>query len=134
MSRFALQMQTFNFALYEIAASDDGFSTQDFLAFGRQFGLHRIDANLSAESDGVTLLSAVDPADKRSRYIPYTSRALNWHTDGYYNSLSARIDAFSLYCVNPAERGGENFLLDHEMVYMQLRDTDAELLVVTPCD
>ncbi len=128
MSEIALQLETFNFAFYEIDTAAE-FSTDDFLAFGRQLGLHRIDTNPAAETNGVTLLSAVDPADQRSRYIPYTNRALNWHTDGYYNPLSSRIDAFSLHCVNQAGQGGDNFMLDHEMVYMQIRDTDANLLV-----
>jgi hypothetical protein len=129
MADLAAQMRSFNFALFEIDGSGNAFSTQDFLAFGHQLGLYRIDSNLSAESDGVTLLSAVDSSDKRSRYIPYTNRALNWHTDGYYNSMDSRIDAFSLYCVKQAGQGGDNFLLDHEMVYMQIRDTDPGLLI-----
>jgi len=127
LREFAIQLQTFNFAFFEIESTGCGFSTSDLLKFGRQLGLHRIDANLGADSDGVTLVSVVDSNDKRSRYIPYTSRALNWHTDGYYNPVSSRIDAFLLYCVNQASRGGDNSLLDHEMIYMQIRDTDPEL-------
>ena len=131
ISEMAGQLKTCNFAIFEIEIDTAGsvFSTDDLLTFGRQLGLHRIDSNPGAETNGVTLLSTVDPADKRSRYIPYTSRALNWHTDGYYNPTGSRIDAFSLYCVNQAAQGGDNFMLDHEMVYMQIRDTDADLLV-----
>ena len=129
MGEIAVQLETCNFAIFQIDAAENLFSTDDFLAFGRQLGLHRIDTNPAAETNGVTLLSAVDPADQRSRYIPYTNRALNWHTDGYYNPAGSRIDAFSLYCVNQAGQGGDNFMLDHEMVYMQIRDTDANLLV-----
>ena len=129
LAEIALQLQTFNFACFEIDKVSSAFSTQDFLTFGQQLGLYRIDANMGAQADGVTCLSAVDASDKRSRYIPYTTRALNWHTDGYYNPMSSRIDAFSLYCVNQAVRGGDNFMLDHEMVYMQIRDTDADSLV-----
>jgi len=129
MGEIAVQLETCNFAIFEIDTTEAVFSTDDFLAFGRQLGLHRIDTNPAAETNGVTLLSAVDPADQRSRYIPYTNRALNWHTDGYYNPTGSRIDAFSLYCVNQAGQGGDNFMLDHEMVYLQIRDTDADLLV-----
>ncbi|MEE8289016.1 MAG: TauD/TfdA family dioxygenase [Nitrosomonadaceae bacterium] len=125
----AVQLETCNFAIFEIDAAESRFSTGDFLKIGHQLGLHRIDASPGSEANGVTLLSAVDTADKRSRYIPYTSRALNWHTDGYYNPIGSRIDAFSLYCVKQAGQGGDNFMLDHEMVYMQIRDTDPELLV-----
>lgn len=129
MGEIAVQLETCNFAIFEIDTTEAVFSTDDFLAFGRQLGLHRIDTNPGAETNGVTLLSAVDPADERSRYIPYTNRALNWHTDGYYNPVDSRIGAFSLYCANQAGQGGDNFMLDHEMVYMQIRDTDANLLV-----
>lgn len=129
LGEFAVQLQTFNFAFYEIDAAAGALSTHEFLAIGRQLGLNRIDVNLGAEANGVTQLSVVDPSDKRARYIPYTTRALNWHTDGYYNPMSSRIDAFSLYCVNQAGQGGDNFILDHEMVYMQIRDADEELLV-----
>ena len=129
LGEFAVQLQTFNFAFYEIDAAAGALSTHEFLAIGRQLGLNRIDVNLGAEADGVTRLSVVDPSDKRARYIPYTTRALNWHTDGYYNSMSSRIDAFSLYCVNQAGQGGDNFILDHEMVYMQIRDANEELLM-----
>ena len=129
LGEFAVQMQTFNFAFFETDAAGDSFSTQDFLMLGRRFGLNRVDTNSGADSNGVTRLSVVDATDNRARYIPYTSRALNWHTDGYYNPLTSRIDAFTLYCVNQAGQGGDNFMLDHEMVYMQVRDTDPDLLV-----
>jgi len=129
LAEFAVQLQTFNFSFFEIDTAGKTFSTDDFLKFGCQFGLHRVDANSCSESNGVTLISVAEPSDKRSRYIPYTTRALSWHTDGYYNPIDSRIDAFSLYCVNPAGQGGNNFILDHEMVYMQVRDTDPELLV-----
>ena len=129
MIKFALQFQAFNFAFFQIDNLEDEFSTRHLLDFGRQFGLRRVHAGSDANSEGVTLLSALDSSDKRSRYIPYTSRALNWHTDCYYNSLDSRIDAFLLYCVNQAGRGGENFFLDPEMIYMQIRDIDPKLLI-----
>lgn len=129
LNELEIQMQSFNFAIFDLGHSAGKFSTNDFLFFGQQLGLHRIDVNSGAGTDGVTLLSAVDASDKRARYIPYTNRALNWHTDGYYNPTESRIDAFSLYCANQAGKGGDNFLLDHEMVYLQIRDTDPDLLV-----
>ena len=129
LNEFANQLNAFNYAFFELDTANRELSTHNFLTLGQQFGLNRIDANPGSGSDGVTLLSVVDSADKRSRYIPYTNRALSWHTDGYYNPISSRIDAFTLYCVNQAGQGGDNFMLDHEMVYMQIRDTDPDLLV-----
>ena len=125
----AAQMQAFNFAFFEIDRGRKALSRKDFLKLGRRLGLHRFESSPDQELDGVTTLEVVDASDKRSMYIPYSTRALNWHTDGYYNPTSARIGAFLLYCVNPAHQGGDSFLLDHEMLYLQIRDTAPELLV-----
>jgi hypothetical protein len=57
-------------------------------------------------------------------YIPYSSRRLLWHTDGYYNAPEERIRAFILHCVRPATEVGENRLLDPEIAYLLLRDAD----------
>ena len=119
------QIEAFGFVLFG-RASD--LSKQEFLALNRQLGLNAIHANLSADSDAVTSLRVVDANEKSSRYIPFTNRALNWHTDGYYNSPESLIRAFSLYCVQPAISGGETSLLDHEMIYMALRDMDYALV------
>ena len=70
----------------------------------------------------------VPASDQRAQYIPYTNRAMNWHTDGYYNRRDRRIAAFSLYCVNQAQRGGGNYLFDHEMMYLMIRDRAPDLL------
>jgi len=68
-----------------------------------------------------------------SQYIPYTNRALNWHTDGYYNPFDRQINAFALYCVNQAAKGGGNFFFDHEMMYLLIRDSSVELMEALMC-
>lgn len=94
---------------------------------GEQLGLRHLDRNLLADEDAITSLQVV--ADKGGRgYIPYTSRRLLWHTDGYYNAPAQRIRSFLLHCVSPAASGGENALLDPEIAYIQLRDRDPELI------
>lgn len=119
------QIAAHNFVLFE----SSGLLDQDrFVALNRDFGLVDPDRNLGADDAGVSALHQVDPGDERAQYIPYTNRALNWHTDGYYNEDADTIRAFSLYCVSPAERGGGNFLFDHEMMYLLIRDTDPELI------
>jgi hypothetical protein len=95
------------------------------LQLGAQFGLSQLDDNLLADEDAVTSLEVVPEKSGRG-YIPYSSRRLLWHTDGYYNSASRRVRAFILHCVRPAATGGENALIDPEMVYLQLRDTNPE--------
>jgi hypothetical protein len=94
-------------------------------AIGLQLGLRTLDVNYLADDDGITPL-AVAADGTRSGYIPYTNRAIRWHTDGYYNPPERRIRAMILHCVQRAESGGENRLLDHELAYIALRDADAQ--------
>ncbi len=121
----ARQVDAFGFVLF---AGDRPLDKDAFIALNRQFGLERLDANAGADADRVTSLTRVDDEDPRAQYIPYTNRALNWHTDGYYNGPGRAIQAFALYCVQPAARGGGNFLFDHEYLYLQIRDRAPELL------
>jgi alpha-ketoglutarate-dependent taurine dioxygenase len=90
---------------------------------GERLGLARLHANPLADEDGISSLEAV-PEKSGAGYIPYSSRRLLWHTDGYYNAPEHRIRAFILHCVRPAAEGGENRLLDHEIAYLLLRDAD----------
>ncbi|MCB1725110.1 MAG: TauD/TfdA family dioxygenase [Gammaproteobacteria bacterium] len=109
-----------NFALFRVrgVASDDEAALQ---SFGRRLGLLDIDQNLCAEDSGVTAIT-VKPTATDNVYIPYTSRPLGWHTDGYYNAGLAQVRAWLLYCVQPAAEGGANELLDHEIAYIRVRD------------
>lgn len=92
-------------------------------AFARCFGLVRFEAHRSAEADGIVALEVTDQGG-RAGYIPYSNRPLGWHTDGYYSYRGAErmIRAMLLHCVRSAGEGGENGLLDHEIVYIRLRD------------
>ena len=94
---------------------------------GQQFGLQRLDNNMLADDDGVTTLRVV-PGKSGRGYIPYSNQRLLWHTDGYYNAPEAFIRAFALHCVSPAADGGENSLLDHEVVYLLLRDANPDYI------
>jgi alpha-ketoglutarate-dependent taurine dioxygenase len=96
-------------------------------ALGERFGLQRLDNNMLADDDGITSLQVV-PGKSQRGYIPYSNRRLLWHTDGYYNSPESFIRAFVLHCVSPAAEGGENSLLDHEIVYILLRDANPDYI------
>jgi len=89
----------------------------------RQFGLVRLDHNWLADDDGISSVT-VSGDGARGDFIPYTNRPIRWHTDGYYNPPDRRIRAMVLHCVANAATGGENALLDHEIAYLLLRDTD----------
>jgi len=91
----------------------------------RQFGLTELDFNMGADDDGVSSLKVVE-GKWRSEYIPYTNRAIHWHTDGYYNLPERQIQGLLLHCVSAAASGGENALLDHEIAYIQLRDRNPD--------
>jgi len=111
-----------NLALYRAAADVERSRLR---AFGRAFGLERLDGNLYADEDGITALS-VAPEGRQGEYIPYTDRRLSWHTDGYYNGPDRQIRAILMHCARPAERGGESHFMDHELAYILLRDQDPE--------
>jgi hypothetical protein len=100
---------------------------QALRALGRSLGLDSLDGNHLADDDGVTPL-AVHKDGTRARYIPYTDRPIAWHTDGYYNEPPRRVRALLLHCARPAAGGGENRLMDHEALYIVLRDEDPALI------
>jgi len=54
------------------------------LSLARHFGLSGHDRNWLADDTGLTSLTVREDGI-RQHYIPYTNRAINWHTDGYYN-------------------------------------------------
>jgi alpha-ketoglutarate-dependent taurine dioxygenase len=94
---------------------------------GAQLGLVTLDANYLADDDGITPLSCVE-GGVRGEFIPYTNRAIRWHTDGYYNPPERTVRAMVLHCVQRAEEGGENRVLDHELAYLLLRDADPDFI------
>ncbi len=97
-------------------------------AIAARFGLDRLDFHLCAEDAGITPLRVTNTGP-RQRYIPYTNRAINWHTDGYYNAPDKQTRAFVLHCASDAMDGGENELMDPEIAYIRLRDEDPDFIM-----
>ncbi len=95
--------------------------------FGQALGLLRLDEHLFAEEDGISQLR-VSEGGRTGEYIPYTDRPLSWHCDGYYNAPEGMIRAMLLHCVSDAVAGGENALMDHEMLYIAVRDAGQEYI------
>jgi hypothetical protein len=108
-----------NMAIYK--CRDDFVDRAAVCAFASNFGLLRLDHHLCANEDGVSELS-VASRGIRTGYVPYSSRSLSWHTDGYYNDPSRQVRAVVLHCANSSATGGENALLDPEIAYIRLRD------------
>ncbi|MCP3866733.1 MAG: TauD/TfdA family dioxygenase [Gammaproteobacteria bacterium] len=113
-----------NMAIY-VSKLGDISGTDIPRGFGSHFGLEHIDHNRGAEEDAVTALTVQNDA-LHSPYIPYSNRAIHWHTDGYYNRLDLQDHALLLHCVRPAMSGGENALMDHEIAYLLMRDANPE--------
>ena len=110
-----------NMAIYSIKYKSDFADKKIVDKLGREFGLTRLDNNLGADNDSITSLRVIE-GGRRQGYIPYSNLKLSWHTDGYYNLPEEQIRGIILHCVNSAAKGGENALLDHEMMYIHLRD------------
>ncbi|MCX7893437.1 MAG: TauD/TfdA family dioxygenase [Burkholderiales bacterium] len=113
-----------NMAVYA-AAPGDAADKEIPRALGAQFGLARLDPNWLADDDGISSI-AVREGETRGEFIPYTDRAIRWHTDGYYNPPERRIRAFVLHCVQSAAAGGETQVMDHELAYALVRDANPD--------
>ncbi len=113
-----------NFALFHIPSQQDYESS--IVGFNQQFNLKAFDQHLYVKSQGLAYITQSDQQDQ-AEFIPYTDRAIGWHTDGYYNSPKDRIRAFYLFCVNPAQQGGENQWIDPQMAYLLLREENPDI-------
>ncbi len=95
---------------------------------GAQLGLLHLDANWLAGEQGVTRITVSNKNNQRQAYIPYTDRAIKWHTDGYYNPPERQIHSMVLHCAQSAGQGGENRVMDHEIAYLMLRDANTDFI------
>lgn len=92
---------------------------------GAQLGLQRLDANWLADEDGISPIAvSTQRPGARADFIPYTDKAIRWHTDGYYHPQSRRIEGMVLHCVRAAGEGGISGLVDHDRLYIALRDAN----------
>ncbi len=115
-----------NMALYASNTGSDP-DPEIPLSLARRFGLENINTNWLADDTGLTSLKVADKGIKQ-QYIPYTNRAINWHTDGYYNLSNRQIYALNLHVVQQAAQGGENAIMDHEIVYILLREKNPDYI------
>ncbi|MHA1598342.1 MAG: TauD/TfdA family dioxygenase [Alphaproteobacteria bacterium] len=124
------RLANFNMVIYAdstLVGGDAVAAKESVGALTARFGLNRLDANLCADEDAISMLS-VAGGGRRERYIPYTNRAISWHTDGYYNPPDRRIRAMALHCVQAAADGGVNELMDPEIAYILLRDENPDFI------
>ena len=113
-----------NMVVYQLTDQDLDYEDKKIiLALAAQIGLNLLDTNICADEDSITSIQVKEDG-KQIGYIPYSNKKLSWHTDGYYNSPQNQINGMALHCVHPAASGGINQLLDHEMLYIHLRETN----------
>ena len=111
----------FNLALYRFVRGKTDPAALS--AFASAMGLVRRDRTLGADRRGIAAVR-VAPDTRGPELIPFTSRALNWHTDGYYNAPGRIVRAVVMHCAAPAAGGGENTLLDPDLVCAAMHERD----------
>lgn len=116
----------YNLALYRFKQGDLR-SKHHVHRLANRLGLYHIDSNLCADADSLTSLQVTNHAGQHD-YIPYTDKKLSWHTDGYYNPPEEQIQGMVLHCAQHAKAGGESWLMDHEIAYILLRDTNPDYI------
>lgn len=119
------RIQRSNMVIYVSHTEMNEPTLQNFAAL---FGLKQLDANWLAGEQGITRITVSKNDSQRQTYIPYTDRAIKWHTDGYYNPPERRIHGMLLHCAQSAGSGGKNRVMDHEIAYMMLRDANIDFI------
>ena len=98
-----------------------------------QLGMKQLDCNWLADEDGISPIAVANTVEStthtsgktpRRVMIPYTNLPIKWHTDGYYQPQERNIKGMVLHCVRPAKAGGETAVIDHEMVYIAMREAN----------
>lgn len=114
-----------NMLVYRAPALPADAARQALSTFARIAGLADFEAHRTSGPDGIVPIEVTEEGP-RAGFIPFSSRAINWHTDGYYNYQGPErcIRAMVLHCVRSAAAGGESGLFDPEIAYIRLRDRD----------
>ena len=95
--------------------------------FASQIGLSNYELDSQSDKDGLTEIKDIKITEKSSEYVPYTTKELNWHTDGYYTDQKNSVLSWLLFCKTSAESGGINKYLDHEIAYILFNNKSKRL-------
>ena len=95
--------------------------------FASQIGLGNYELDSQSDEDGLTEIKDIKENKKLSEYVPYTTKELNWHTDGYYTDQKNSVLSWLLFCKSSAESGGINKYLDHEIAYILFNNKSKRL-------
>lgn len=114
-AKIAETVERANMCIYTAGAAQ--LDMDSLLALGKQLGVSRTDKSVRhAQSDELTDSGILN------RAIPFSTRHCNWHTDATYYGSNNTVQALFLLCKRPALEGGSNKVLDHEILYIHLRD------------
>jgi hypothetical protein len=127
--RAACRVRNMAFYRAEPVPGDAQATRKALAAFISKLGLADFEQHRSSGDDGIVPIEVSEAGDQDG-FIPYTDRAINWHTDGYYSYRSPRrmIRSMVLHCVRSAAEGGTNQLLDPDVAYIRVRDADPDYI------
>ena len=123
-------VNTYNLGLYRFVGSasrNTSHNKNTVHTLGKLLGLVHLDNNICADTDKLTSIE-VRKNTGQHEYIPYSSKKLSWHTDGYYNTPDKQIRGMLLHCAQPATEGGDNLLMDTDIAYILLRDENPDYI------
>lgn len=122
------QVRIFGFSHYHLSTQKE--QPREVVAeLASTLGLNRSDGGIiHDENDQLSLLEDL-PGTARSRFLPYSNKAMNWHTDGYYNATDSVIRGITLHCLQSASTGGTLTVMDPELLLIALYDEDPQLVL-----
>jgi len=122
------QVKQTGFALYEWseAPANTANPTTELL---QALSLSAGDKGVIRDKGELSLLQDLTGTPK-GRFPPYQAKAMNWHTDGYYNDKTQMVRCFTLHCVAPASNGGALVLMDDAYLIFALWQEDPELVAL----
>ncbi|MEE9319625.1 MAG: TauD/TfdA family dioxygenase [Granulosicoccus sp.] len=122
------QVRLFGFAHYRLSTENEQ-PRQVVAKLATTLGLHHCDTGvIQDEADQLSLLEN-HANSARSRFLPYSNKAMNWHTDGYYNAANDVLRSFTLHCLQSASTGGTLTVMDPELLLIALYDEDPQLVL-----
>jgi len=128
MKQLCAKVANTGFALYEWddEPSDIATSVSQLL---HALSLRNGDQGVIRETGQLSLLQDLTGTPK-GRFPPYQAKAMNWHTDGYYNDPAESVRCFTLHCIAPAASGGALLLMDDVSLVYALLKEDPELVLL----
>ncbi len=122
------QVHDFGYASYQWNAPSENIAA-DVQRLHTKLSLDNHDSGIVTESSGLSLLQDMT-GTSQGKFIPYTARAMGWHTDGYYNAPACALRCFTLHAINQAASGGTLSLVDDRMLLIRLYDQNPDIVTL----